>query len=208
MTSPVFWRKNSKGPAYVDVRCAHGESKQSIDNLRRRRIQGCKRCFQERNGLFRFQDDLDRKLHKHYKSIYNRTTYASVNGYSNYGAAGITLCKEWYGNPRAFIDYVKLLPNWSPDKTLDRIVNEKGYQPGNLRWATPKEQAYNRRDTIKVEWNNEKLSFKTFVERYTDLSNSQALTLWHKGWTLQQLADHIPKEIGARVRRNKRRTKS
>jgi hypothetical protein len=145
-------------------------------------------------------------LYKHYKSIYNRTTYASVNGYSNYGAAGIALCKEWHRNPRAFIDYVKLLPDWSPDKTLDRIDNSRGYEPGNLRWATPKEQAYNRRDTIKVEWNNEKLSFKTFVERYTDLSNSQALALWRKGWTLQQLADHIPKEIGARVRYNKRRT--
>lgn len=148
---------------------------------------------------------MDRKLYRHYKSVYNRTTYASVSGYKNYGQSGIKLCAEWEHNPRAFIDYVKQLPGYAEGKTLDRINNDLGYQPGNLRWATAKEQAYNRKNTIKVEWNNENIPFKDFAERYTDLSQSQAFALWHKGWTLQQLADHIPKEIGARVRYSKRR---
>jgi hypothetical protein len=161
-------------------------------------------CFQKRNGLFTFRDETDRKFFKHYKSIVNRTTYASVNGYHSYGAVGIKLAPEWKDNPRAFIDYVRQLPGYVYGKTLDRIDNDLGYQPGNLRWATRKEQAFNRRDTIKVEWNNEDISFKYFTERYTDLSQSQALTLWHKGWTLQQLSTYIPKEIGARVRYSKR----
>lgn len=33
--------------------------------------------------------------------------------------------------------------------TLDRVNNEKGYEPGNLRWATHAEQAANRRNTLK-----------------------------------------------------------
>jgi hypothetical protein len=143
---------------------------------------------------------------KHFRSIKNRTTQPSVNGWENYGAKGITLAEEWLADPMSFVDYMR--STYRPGLTIDRIDNARGYEPGNLRWATAKEQTVNRSTTIKVEWDDKQMSFANFAREHTDLSVSQALTLWHKGWSLEQLVAHEPKLIGARVRLVKRRAET
>lgn len=65
--------------------------------------------------------------------------------YHNYGARGIAVCAEWRGRGGfdRFLAHIGSKP--SPRHSIDRIDNERGYEPGNVRWATPKEQAANRR---------------------------------------------------------------
>lgn len=66
--------------------------------------------------------------------------------YPDYGGRGITMLDEWRRDFQAFYDYVTRLPHYEElDRTLDRIDNSLGYQPNNLRWATPVEQSRNRR---------------------------------------------------------------
>lgn len=62
--------------------------------------------------------------------------------FPDYGGKGIAVCPEWRGRFRAFL--AAMGPKPSPLHSLDRIDGAKGYQPGNVRWATPEQQAQNR----------------------------------------------------------------
>ena len=87
------------------------------------------------------------KLWKTWKGIVERTTVPTSSHYHRYGGAGIGIHKEWL-RFEAFADYVGHPP--SSLHTIDRIDNSRGYLPGNVRWATMKEQAANRRTNVKV----------------------------------------------------------
>lgn len=63
--------------------------------------------------------------------------------YENYGARGIIMCPEWRSSFVAFFEYIG--PRPSPNHTLDRIKNERGYVPGNVRWALSEVQQRNKR---------------------------------------------------------------
>lgn len=67
--------------------------------------------------------------------------------YPRYGARGITFCAEWARSFSAFYAHVGDRPEGT---TIDRIDPLRGYEPGNVRWATPHEQSRNRQDLTIV----------------------------------------------------------
>jgi len=58
-----------------------------------------------------------------------------------YGARGITVCKRWL----QFENFLADMGEPPPGTSIDRIDNNRGYEPGNCKWNTSSEQAYNRR---------------------------------------------------------------
>jgi hypothetical protein len=65
----------------------------------------------------------------------------NATGYRYYGGRDIRPCEAWcdFANFYAYVD------DAPPGKTLDRIDNNRGYEPGNVKWSTPREQLLNRR---------------------------------------------------------------
>lgn len=66
--------------------------------------------------------------------------------FKDYGARGIVVCDEWRRSFTAFYAFMGERP--SPNHSIDRIENNRGYEPGNVRWATDAEQRRNRTDNV------------------------------------------------------------
>jgi len=77
--------------------------------------------------------------------------------YEDYGGSDITVCPEWQTFEGFYKDvgesYNKHVIEFGvKETTLDRFPNQTGnYEPGNVRWATYREQAQNTKSSVTSE---------------------------------------------------------
>lgn len=89
-----------------------------------------------------------------WSAIKKRCLRETDPAYSDYGGRGITIHPAWANDFAAFLAYVG--PRPSKKHSIDRYPDNDGnYEPGNVRWATQKEQCRNTRANRKLTINGE-----------------------------------------------------
>lgn len=81
--------------------------------------------------------------------------------YKNYGQRGIKVCQNWLDS---FINFYEDMGNIPENSSLERIDNNGNYCKENCRWASRKEQARNRRNTLFYTYNNETKSVAEWAD--------------------------------------------
>src|ERR1039457_4683756 len=140
-----------------------------LERLGRRLVHGCARSgFRGKTPEYSsYQNMLARCLNEnHSQFVY-------------YGARGIKVCDRWRNS---FVSFLDDMGNRPEGTSLDRINNDGNYEPGNCRWATKVEQAYNRRCTRFLTIQGETLT----LAQWSSISKISKLTIVgriRKGWT-------------------------
>ena len=125
-----------------------------------RRRAHCKECGRAYQKKYRMGNDEERRkqreryhdrirrwpLYKTWQDMRQRCGNPKDKDYRYYGGRGISVCDQWLNSYHAFEKDMGPRPE---GMSMDRIDNDGNYEPGNVRWATPKQQRANQRKMPK-----------------------------------------------------------
>lgn len=93
------------------------------------------------------------------------------------------MCDEWIRSFDAFFECVGLAP--SKTHSIDRIDVNGHYEPGNVRWATIKEQSINKVNTRYFTYNGKKDSVYNWCI-FFGLRHETVSARIKSGWTVEK----------------------
>lgn len=122
--------------------------------------------------------------YKTWRSMLGRCHRKTDPGWKNYGGRGISVCERWRRSFQSFL--ADMGPRPSPAHSIDRINNDRGYGPGNCRWATQLQQQNNRRSTRLAMFRGRRLSLSEIARE----AGVPFQTLWRRvrraGWEIER----------------------
>ena len=88
------------------------------------------------------------RTYQSWSHMIQRCTNPNYKYYYLYGGRGIIVCKRWM----KFENFLEDMGEKPKGLSLDRKNNNKNYCKSNCRWATPKQQARNKRNNLYVPY--------------------------------------------------------
>lgn len=157
-------------------RCDCGEIRNSIfaTNLKRGLSKQCIKCGHVEKGKKLSTHRLSgHKVYQCWSKIKMKCYNPSNSDFYLYGARGITMFHEWFNSFENFFSYIGVPP--SNKHSIDRINNDGNYEPGNVRWATPIEQANNKRRSVRINFNGNPIT----IREASEISGIKAASIGH-----------------------------
>jgi hypothetical protein len=112
----------------------------TFNDLSRGKTQSCG-CALVTHGFC--TNEGEHPLYRTWTAMIQRCTNPETERYEDWGGRGIKVCERWL---HSFPNFLADVGERPPGKTLDRWPDKNGnYEPGNVRWATVKEQQRNMR---------------------------------------------------------------
>lgn len=119
-----------------------------------------------------------------WKAMKSRCYNPKYRAFSDYGGRGITICDRWRNSFEAFLEDVGHQP--STEHTIDRFPNNQGnYEPGNVRWATPRQQGRNRRTNVVLVFGEKRMTLIEWSE-WLGIGKTTLIERLRSGWTVRR----------------------
>lgn len=109
---------------------------------------GCLKAERMAEGIGKTHGMYGTRVNKSWSTMIERCTNPKSKSYKDYGGRGIYVCERWM----SFENFYEDMGDRPTGMSLDRIDNKKGYEPGNCKWSTPKEQQNNRRNSRRYSF--------------------------------------------------------
>lgn len=118
--------------------------------------------------------------------IIKRCTDQDAEGYVNYGGRGIQMCPAWRDSFETF--FADMGPRPSAAHSIERINNERGYEPGNCKWGTRDEQNNNKRSNVRFTIKGETLTAKQMWQKHAQsrITYSGFVSRLQRGWSAEE----------------------
>lgn len=170
--APTDMRKNGKVVWLCACDCGNTTYATSND-IKMKYICSCGCSPRKKHGMS------GTKLHSVWKAMHQRCENANNKDFKNYGARGISVCKEWSGTDGFNHFYKWAIANgYGPNMSIDRIDVNGNYEAKNCRWATKAEQDRNRRNTINLTACGKTMCLADWTAKYGEHIH---YLYWHKG---------------------------
>ena len=123
------------------------------------------------------------KIRNVWYNMLHRVNNPKNTSFKNYGNRGISVCDSWLDFDTFYKDVES---GYQEGLSLDRIDNDKGYFPDNVRWATKKEQANNRRTSRFFEICGVTKTFTEWADFYNVKLSTAKQRFYVLGWTIEE----------------------
>lgn len=167
-------------------RCDCGTVKDMLLNhIRAGKVISCG-CEGARRSASRFTKHgaYSTPTYKTWNAMMQRCHNPDNTSFPRYGGRGIAVDPAWHG-PEGFHRFLAYVGPRPAGTSIERIDNDKGYRPGNVRWATAKEQQNNRGLSRIITFDGKAMNVRDW-SRHLGMGKNTVDARLRAGWSVER----------------------